>query len=136
MYVAVVKRTREIYAHAILRGAGTGSRGRECAAHYGIMGYFDPSRITESTMRDSIRRKPERADLFASALWRRRDGRKDEKLKKDETRKLSKYIERGWERGDEGGVGRVKGQKGTRGVSIGRGWQRNTKPVKFRPRGV
>ena len=27
--------------------------GRECAAHYWIMGYFDPPRITESTMRDS-----------------------------------------------------------------------------------
>lgn len=34
----------------------TSPRGRECIAHYGIMGYFDPPRITESTMRDSIRK--------------------------------------------------------------------------------
>lgn len=31
---------------------------RESAAHYDIMGYFDPSRITESTIRDSIRESP------------------------------------------------------------------------------
>lgn len=44
--------------------------GCECAAHYDIMGYFDPSRITESTIRDSIRESPPALALrvFASAF--------------------------------------------------------------------
>lgn len=38
--------------------------GCKCGSHYDIMGYFDPSRITESTIRDLIRESP--PDL---ALW-------------------------------------------------------------------
>lgn len=46
----------EIRTHTGPPPPRTSPRGRECIAHYGIMGYFDPPRITESTMRDSIRK--------------------------------------------------------------------------------
>lgn len=48
------------YAYGSLRARDGG----ECGSHYDIMGYFDPSRITESTIRDLIRESP--LDL---ALW-------------------------------------------------------------------
>jgi len=54
---------------------------RESAAHYGIMGYFDPSRITESTIRDSIQESPLAPWVFASALGL------EVTWKKDKTRK-------------------------------------------------
>lgn len=53
----------------------------ESAAHYGIMGYFDPSRITESTIRDSIRESPLAPRVSANAFelevtWKRDKTRK------------------------------------------------------------
>lgn len=56
--------------HARTRGhpPRTSPCGRECTAHYEIMGYFDPPRITESTMRDSIRKSLAAVPAVASLL--------------------------------------------------------------------
>ena len=77
----------------------TGTRDdRESAAHYGIMGYFDPSRITESTIRDSIRESPSPSLGSLRVLSDyRRHGRETkrgrEKGTKDE-RKREEYFNR------------------------------------------
>lgn len=96
-----------------------GSRSRdgcECVAHYDIMGYFDPSRITESTTRGFDSREPARSrasfgSLRVLSIWKQ-DGRKNETLKKDETRKCRLWKE-------DGKSGRGMKEETKRNVSIG-----------------
>ena len=71
----------------------TGTRNdRESAAHYGIMGYFDPSRITESTIRDSIRESPTRP--LGLCEFFRITGDMEERQNEDEKKGRMKKNER------------------------------------------
>lgn len=78
-----------------------------------IMGYFDPSRITESTMRNSIRESPPALALwaFASAFDLEARWKKERNPKEGRNEEAVDYEKRMGKAGEE--------RKGMR-VSIGR----------------